>query len=125
MKYTILIVDDDPDQITLVSALLIASGYKVKTATSKAEALQILSSGVRIDVLYTDLRLEDGLGSEILAEMGERVPRIVTILTSGWYMMPSAKYAGFDDYLVKPATQQLLIDTINSCVSMCERKKVA
>lgn len=118
MKYTVLLVDDDPDQITLVSAILTESGFKVKSATSKKEALLILSSNVRVDVLYTDLKLEDGLGSEILAEMGERIPRIVTILTSGWYLMPSAKYAGFDDYLVKPATQQLLVDTVRSCISL-------
>lgn len=116
--YTVLIVDDDADCLMVLSALITHIGYKVVTANSKKAALEILASDVSIDVLLTDLKLGDGSGAEILADMGTRSPTIVTVLMTGWHTMPSSVCGGFGDYMVKPLDTHLLQQTIESLIIM-------
>jgi len=116
--YTVMIVEDDDDQIVLLSGLISSFGYRVLTARSKKEAMSIIDSHVKIDVLFTDFMLGDGTGGEILAEMRERLPRIMTILYTGVTKFPPSLSGGFDDYLTKPVNTSDLRCTIASCLEV-------
>jgi two-component system chemotaxis sensor kinase CheA len=49
--------------------VLKASGYRVHAAASAAEALQVLASGVGVDVLVSELELPDRSGFELVASV--------------------------------------------------------
>ena len=64
----ILVVDDEPDLLTLYELALIREGHQVQAASTLAEARSALAEAT-FDVLITDMRLPDGLGMELLREL--------------------------------------------------------
>ena len=66
---SVLVVDDEPDLRTLYELTLLREGHEVHSAADLAEAREALAAQ-RYDVLITDMRLPDGLGLELLRELG-------------------------------------------------------
>lgn len=100
----ILVVDDEPDLRTLYELTLLREGYSVETAGSVLEARQLLETHP-FDVVITDMRLPDGMGTEILSELqGQRRQErcvVITAYGSAENAVGSFK-AGAFDYLTKP-----------------------
>lgn len=61
-RHTVLIVDDTPDNLTLLSNLL-KDKYNTKVATSGATALQIVASS-KVDLILLDIMMPDVDGIE-------------------------------------------------------------
>ena len=100
----ILVVDDEPDLLTLYELALIREGHQVQCAANLAEARSALAADT-FDVLITDMRLPDGLGMELLREISAaRRPERSIMVTA--YGSPEtaveALKAGAFDYLTKP-----------------------
>jgi len=121
--YTIMIVDDDLDTLLLMSQVVSSYGYKIVTAASKVEAMSILDSEVRVDVLLTDFKLQDGNGADILRDMSVRSPRVMTVLFSGFSKFPPSLGDGFDDYLTKPLDYELLRRTLISVLEVRKQRQ--
>lgn len=67
---TVLVVDDEPNLVTIVARMLESDGYRVVTATSGAEALEIGASHDRpIDLLLTDLHMPEMTGRRLSTEL--------------------------------------------------------
>lgn len=66
---SVLLVDGSAFFRDMLSPVLKASGFRVHTAASAAEALQTLSSGPVIDVLISELDLPDRSGFELIASL--------------------------------------------------------
>lgn len=66
---TVLLVDGSAFFRNMLSPVLKASGYKVVSAGSAAEALQVLASGVAVDVLVSELELPDRSGFELVGSV--------------------------------------------------------
>ncbi len=100
----ILVIDDEPDLRTLYELTLLREGYRVETAGSVQDAMHLISTQ-RFDVIITDMRLPDGLGTEILTHMKDeqRAERCIVITAHGSAenAVESLK-AGAFDYLTKP-----------------------
>jgi DNA-binding response OmpR family regulator len=64
-------VDDDPDLLAWVDAVL-GDSKALITAESVEGALEILSAGTPFDLLILDMRLPDGRGTDILAAIAGR-----------------------------------------------------
>ncbi len=62
----VLVVDDDPDIVELLAALLNAEGYEVVTAYSQKEAEEVLLT-VRPDLVILDLMMEQADSGFVLA----------------------------------------------------------
>lgn len=114
----ILVIDDEPDLRTLYELTLLREGYRVDTAGSVQEALQLLN-GHRFDVVITDMRLPDGLGTEILVHMKaqHRTERSIVITAHGSAenAVESLK-AGAFDYLTKPVDLKQFRTAIASAI---------
>lgn len=114
----ILVIDDEPDLRTLYELTLLREGYRVDTAGSVQEALQLLNAQ-RFDVVITDMRLPDGLGTEILRHMKtqHRTERSIVITAHGSAenAVESLK-AGAFDYLTKPVDLKQFRTAIASAV---------
>jgi PAS domain S-box-containing protein len=82
---TILVAEDDAAVRATVVDMLSALGYRVLTATDAAGALAVVESGMRIDVLFTDVVMPGSLRSIDLARMARaRLPDLAVLFTSGY-----------------------------------------
>ncbi|TOZ88775.1 sigma-54-dependent Fis family transcriptional regulator, partial [Burkholderia pseudomallei] len=68
-----LIVEDDPNSLSGLTALLGADGFSVDTATSLAEARGALARSIP-DVVLVDLNLPDGSGFDLLQNLPHPPP---------------------------------------------------
>jgi CheY-like chemotaxis protein len=114
---TILVVEDDPDLKDLVSQILETSGYKVLTAGSGAEALEVFAtSKADIRLLLTDMMLPDGLNGRTIAErLMSQNPQLRVIFTSGYSAgMPGTELADVDarQFLAKPYRPSALLELV-------------
>jgi CheY-like chemotaxis protein len=82
---TILIVDDREDVAELARTILRDFGYTTLTASNAREALEILDSSGRVDLLFTDLIMPGGMNGVLLArEARRRQPRLKVLLATGY-----------------------------------------
>ncbi len=82
---TVLVVDDRQDVAELARTILRDFGYTVLMAGSGKEALEILDSSERIDLLFTDMIMPGGMNGVVLArEARRRQPRLKVLLATGY-----------------------------------------
>ncbi|WP_457104087.1 hybrid sensor histidine kinase/response regulator [Methylobacterium sp. P5_C11] len=82
---TILIVDDREDVAELARTILRDFGYTTLVAGNAREALEILDSSERIDLLFTDLIMPGGMNGVLLArEARSRQPKLKVLLATGY-----------------------------------------
>lgn len=107
----LLVVEDEPDQRSLLANLLAAEGCAVATAGSLAEASAELERAP-VDLVISDWKLPDGDGSELLARLAERHPETGFVMVTAYGTIARAVEAiraGADDYLAKPFERQALV----------------
>lgn len=107
---TLLVVEDDLQILSLVSALLGSIGYRTLEATSGQAAWEMIEDGVSFDLLFTDVVMPGQIGGFELARLTrERLPNVPVLYTSG--------YTGFTEdemgaviapVLQKPASPEAL-----------------
>lgn len=103
-KASILVVDDEPNVLATVQAILQQEGYQVAAAQGGSEAISAIQSG-HYDLVLTDLKMPgiDGLG--VLAAVRKYSPDTVTVMMTGYASLDSALEAvqlGAYEYLLKP-----------------------
>ena len=82
---TILVAEDDEGVRETVVELLGELGYRVLKAPDAASALAIVSSGIPIDLLFTDVVMPGPLRSPDLARKArEAIPNLAVLFTSGY-----------------------------------------
>lgn len=110
----ILVVDDDPDQIDLLTMLFQSKGHKVLAADDFETAKKLLAEN-RIDIMVTDYCMPDGTGNLLLKEK-RRAP--INVLVSGHFFekVEWHKKFGFDAYFLKPCDPRSLLAAIVECV---------
>jgi len=101
---SVLVVDDEPDLLTLYELTLLREGLEVETASTVEQAREILQSRV-FRAVISDMRLPDGTGLDLLRWLEESGrPEKVIVVTA--YGSPenavTALKAGAFDYLTKP-----------------------
>ena len=83
----VLVVDDEPDLLTLYELTLLREGHEVETAASVADAWALLQQRV-YRLVITDMRLPDGSGLELMhrLEVARRPEKIIVITSaSAWH----------------------------------------
>jgi EAL domain-containing protein (putative c-di-GMP-specific phosphodiesterase class I)/DNA-binding response OmpR family regulator len=83
MLNKILLVDDEVFIVKALERLLLRSGYRVFTASSGAEALQVLQNN-QCQVVISDFRMPEMNGAELLARVKKFYPDIVCLALSGF-----------------------------------------
>jgi two-component system, OmpR family, response regulator MprA len=107
---TILVVDDDDRLVSSVRRVLVYEGYRVLTATSGPEGLQ-LAHDESPDLIILDVMLPglDGLEIARRVQAGGGVPVLMLSARDRTEDKVAGLEAGADDYLVKPfAVEELL-----------------
>jgi DNA-binding NtrC family response regulator len=78
--------------------------YEVSCVTTLAAAQELLSRDT-VDLMFVDIRLPDGEGTELLRELQDRPQKPLVVITTGFASVESAvecMRAGAFDYLIKP-----------------------
>jgi DNA-binding NtrC family response regulator len=103
LKPTVVIVDDDEDNVFVLQAALEVAGFEVKVARSVKEARTVLD-GERVDALVSDYSLGDGDAVDLMTALGAKRPRVAVLVTghSTPEHVARSRAAGFDAHLVKP-----------------------
>ncbi|MBL0169079.1 MAG: response regulator [Propionivibrio sp.] len=80
---TLLLVDDEPDILNSLKRLLRRSGYRILTAGSAAEGLELLALN-SVQVIVSDQRMPNMSGSEFLGRVKILYPDSMRIVLSGY-----------------------------------------
>ena len=112
----ILAVDDEPDLRSLLGILLKNKGYEVLEAASGQEAVDLLRSEPRIDLVIMDIMMPGLSGVQACAEIRKfsTVPMLFLTAKSQLSDKAEAYASGGDDYLAKPFSQNELMMKVES-----------
>ncbi len=103
MGEVVLVVDDEAAIRNLIVEVLNEAGYATIEADNGADALQILQSNTKIDLLITDVGLPGGLNGRQVADAGRGVrPDLKILFITGY-----AENAVFGNGLLQPGMQLL------------------
>lgn len=121
----ILLVDDDPGLLRLLSIRLRAERYDVEAVESAEAALGALPV-FRPDLVITDLRMEkmDGIG--LLKEIQRQRPGLCVLLLTAHGTIPDAVEAtqsGAYGFLTKPVDKQQLLDYVTRAMKVTGAQK--
>ena len=116
----ILLVDDDPGLLRLLSIRLRAEGYEVEAVESAHNALGVLNR-FSPDLVVTDLRMDkmDGIG--LLKELQTRSPGLRVIIITAHGTIPDAVTAtqhGAFGFLTKPIDKEELMSLIERALKV-------
>jgi two-component system response regulator GlrR len=119
-KGKILLVDDDPGLLRLLSIRLRAEDYEVEAVDSAENALAVLNR-FRPDLVITDLRMDkmDGIG--LLKELQRRAPGLRVLIITAHGTIPDAVTAtqsGAFGFLTKPIDKDELIETVERAMEL-------
>ena len=116
----VLVVDDDPDLLRLLSMRLHANGFRV-SAVDSAEAALARAAIERPDLVLSDVRLPGRDGLALFDELRQHHPALPVILLTAHGTIPDAVAAtarGVFGYLTKPFDSQALMESIRQALSL-------
>ncbi|HEY4434929.1 two-component system response regulator GlrR [Enterobacter mori] len=114
----LLLVDDDPGLLKLLGMRLVSEGYSVVTAESGQEGLKVLSRE-KIDLVISDLRMDEMDGLQLFAEIQKQQPGMPVIILTAHGSIPDAVAAtqqGVFSFLTKPVDKDALYKAIDSAL---------
>ena len=119
-KARILVVDDDPGLLRLLTIRLRAENYDVEAVESGMQALAA-ASRFRPDLVITDLRMDQMDGIGLLKELQNRWPGLKVIILTAHGTIPDAVQAtqmGAFGFLTKPVDKQELLDQVQKALKI-------
>jgi DNA-binding NtrC family response regulator len=123
--FEILFVDDDRAILELVNEYLTEIGYRIQVTDNGTKALDLVKEQ-HFDIVFTDFKMPDIDGLELLAAIKEHRPQTEVIIVTGHGSMESAIAAmksGSYDYLQKPFKLDVLKIIIDRIVEEKQLKQ--
>ena len=113
---TLLVVDDAPDNIQLLSGLLKAK-YKIKAATSGEKALLIARKSPPPDLILLDVMMPGMDGYEVCRQLqADAATRVIPVVFVTGHATQEEQQRGLEmgaaAYLSKPVAPQELLSTV-------------
>ena len=114
-KSTIALVDDERNILTSLGMALEAEGYKVRTYSDGAQALEALSEEP-VDLAILDIKMPRMDGMELLRRVRQKTDMPVIFLTSKDEEIDElfGLKMGADDFIRKPFSQRLLVERVKA-----------
>lgn len=122
----VLVVDDDPDILEIVTVVLDLYDVPAVTASDGIEALAAMRGSSELGLVLLDLMMPRMNGVDVLAAM-KRDPALATlpvVVISGNYHTEQAVLAmGADEYLLKPIDVDVLMHVVSRYVRAAWRSQ--
>jgi CheY-like chemotaxis protein len=113
---TILLVEDNEQVRRFAATTLNELGYTVLLANDARQALELVSANQRIDLLFSDVVLGNGMnGFELAAAARTQAPNLPVLFTSA-YHQASAPEAGNTNLLQKPYWEHELATAVRCAI---------
>ncbi len=126
---TVLVAEDDEAVRETTVALLADLGYRVLQARDASSALNVLESGVPVDLLFTDVVMPGPLRSPELARKAvERQPHLAVLFTSGYTENAIVHGGRLDagvELLSKPYTREALARKVRHVLANRAQRQIA
>jgi len=125
--FGVLLVDDEPDWLSSLALTLesCAGVSNITTCSDSRQVMTILDQG-EIGLVLLDLTMPRLSGEELLAQIGERHPEIVTIVISGMNQLETAVRCmrqGAFDYFVKTDDRDRMVGGVLRAIRMQELQR--
>jgi DNA-binding response OmpR family regulator len=115
-KRTLLCIDNDQELLDSYRGLLEDSGFKVFTAISGRQGLDLAASHT-IDLVILDYQMPEMNGEEVAIEMRRLRPRAIIILCSGAVDVPEAALKLVDTFVSKGRGSSFLLPRISELLA--------
>jgi two-component system, cell cycle sensor histidine kinase and response regulator CckA len=119
-QQVILVVDDDPMTLRVVSRLLTDTGYRVLTASDGEAAWELLQGPLQVDLLLTDVRMPRMGGAELGRRIALSRPEIPVLYMTGfaleveWELPEDIRSTRL---ILKPFRSEALLERVATWVS--------
>lgn len=135
MSKRLLIIDDDPDFVAGIKAILDNAGYEVDVAYDPKTGLQTLQSRP-YDLLLLDIMMGRGAEGVMIARKLRKDPKLRTLpvlIITGIreqiaFLFPGQPvhphFVEVDELIEKPVEPQVLLDKVSTLLRMAEGKQV-
>lgn len=124
-NYSILIVDDDQEILTLLSNWLTREGFSISTATSGEQALAEVKAS-KPNLVITDLYMNGMSGMQLLTAIHSENPLFPVIMLSGQAQIADAikaTHLGCSAFLTKPIEQSELVNQVMQVLRLAKDTK--
>jgi len=124
-KECILVVDDVPQTLEVLQRNLTSQDYRVFTASSVAEAIEILDA-TSVDLVITDLKMPDVDGIHLIRHIRENLRETEVMMITGYPTVEgavTAVKAGAEEFLSKPFTDEELLAAVRRTLDKLQRRK--
>jgi len=125
---TLLLVDDDRFMLGVLNDMLVGQPYRVLSACSGEEALDVLAHEA-VEVILCDQAMPGMLGTEVLARAAARYPKTVRLMLSGQPDLSAIEDAiasgVADDHYIKPLGARVLRERIDEAFRLQRQRAVA
>lgn len=125
---TLLLVDDDRFMLGVLNDMLLGQPYRVLSACSGEEALDVLEHEA-VDVILCDQAMPGMLGTEVLARAAERYPKTVRLMLSGQPDLSEIEAAiasgVADGHYIKPLGARTLRERIDEAFRLQSQRAAA
>jgi two-component system chemotaxis response regulator CheY len=116
----ILVIDDDKTTRKMISLILKSKGYEVVTAENGIDGLQKLGTG-EVSLILTDMNMPYMDGIEFTKQVRanpeiSHLPIVMLTTEADEEEKQRAYKAGVDDYLVKPATGEQIVESMKKII---------
>jgi len=128
-KPLLLLIDDEPDILEVLSLMISSFGFEVATAENVTKAIKSIDS-LDITMCLTDMNLPDGLGVDVIEHISKRKPNVpIAVFTAHGNIELAVKclQMGAFDFISKPVKsndlKKLLEQGVKSSKSSTNTKK--
>ena len=124
---TILVVDDTPEDIDLMSAIL-CEEYRVKAATRGAKALEIACANPKPDLILLDIMMPEMDGYEVIEALKidpntTHIPVIFVTALSDELDEQTGLNMGAADYIIKPVSPALVRARVSAQLALYNQRR--
>lgn len=121
----VLLIEDEPAAAALLSAILEDEGLKTDSASTLAEAREVLKDPSRFGAVVLDLRLPDGDGMDLVKQLRSRadtrgIPVVVVSADAARGRDPSVRTLEVVDWIEKPVDPDRLTDLVRAALTTSE-----
>ncbi len=114
---TILLVDDEPEILSLLGEIVSSFGYRTILKPDGESALAAVRQGAEVDLVITDLRMPGMSGSELLIVLRKLLPTVPIIVLTAHGSVASyiqSRSDGVFEYINKPVQARELHRIVNA-----------
>ncbi len=118
--HSILIIDDEPNYLVVLSELLRDEGYEVFTAENGAKGVEAIQN-TDLDLVITDMQMPEMDGMQLLDHVKKENPDLPVIVITAYAEVEkavAAMQAGAFNYLAKPFSNEELLVNIKKAVQV-------